>query len=88
MCARLKYQSTNQIDPNEVHFFGSQWFLILLALILLQTVAQDWSLLEQIKSRRKERKGIVYYFFPIHVPPSNKEICSYMGDLGAAAEQE
>lgn len=38
--------------------------------------------------KQKGRKGIVHYFFPIDVPPSNKEVCSYMDDLGAAAEKE
>jgi len=38
--------------------------------------------------KQKGRKGIVYYCFPVHVLPSNKEVCSYMDDLGAAAEQE
>lgn len=55
--------------------------------MLPQTGAQNWSLLEHIK-KQKGKKGIVYYFFPIDVPPSDKEVCSYVDDLGAAAEKE
>lgn len=86
MCARFNYQSANQIDPHEGHFFGSEWFLFLLALILLQTGAEDCSLLEQRKSRRK--KG--YCLLPLsYTHPSFKQrISSYMDDLRAAAEQE